>query len=113
MTHLASSSDVIKQRLRIAALRQANDVRLARADMKRRIARRELTAAEILLKPSSETETWRLESMLISQPNWGPDRTRRFLRAHRLAERTRIGALTEASRIELATDLSRGRRGIR
>lgn len=88
------------------ALARANRVRLARAELKRSIARGEVEAAEVVLECPWETESMTLTELLTSQRRWGRTRARKFLLGLALGENKRIGTLTERQRALLATELA-------
>ena len=56
---------------RLRALERANAVRLARAELKRRIAEGEASAADIILDPPAEAFSWAIGELLMSQRRWG------------------------------------------
>jgi hypothetical protein len=87
------------------ALRQANEVRAARARLKRRIASGELCAAEIVLSPPPHTGSWPLIELLRSQRQWGEKRCRRFLVRAQIDGRKPIGRLTDRQRRLIASQL--------
>ena len=91
------------------ALARANRVRLARAELKRSIARGEVDAAEVIRDCPWETESMTLAELLTSQRRWGRTRARKFLLALALNENKRLGTLTARQRLLLSTELaSRG-----
>lgn len=61
------------------ALGRANEIRLARAGLKRRLRAGDTTAAEVILSPPEEALTWPVGDLLLVQRGWGRDRMRRFL----------------------------------
>ena len=87
------------------ALEEANRVRLARAALKRAIARGEIGAANVVLDAPSETENMSLAELLGSQRRWGRTRVRRFLGSLALSEGKRLGSLTSRQRLLLAREL--------
>jgi hypothetical protein len=87
------------------ALERANQVRLARASVKRRIATGELDVVEVILECPWETRTMAIADLLASQRRWGLTRCRKFLASIPLSERKPVGALTERQRHALATML--------
>ena len=87
------------------ALARANRVRLARADLKRRIATGDLTAAAVILACPPEAHSMRVNDLLMSQRRWGQTRARRFLAQVPLSETKTIGSLTERQRRALAASL--------
>jgi hypothetical protein len=94
---------------RLRALEQANAVRLARAELKRRIAEGEVTAAQIILNCPDEARRWTVSELLVAQRRWGVTRCRKFLERNHISEIKPIGALTDRQRRVLAAQLeSRG-----
>jgi hypothetical protein len=63
----------------LQALERANAVRLARAELKRRVADREITAAEVILSSPWEAASMTVSDLLTSQHRWGHTRCRKFL----------------------------------
>ena len=90
---------------RLRALERANAVRLARAELKRRIAEGEASAADIILEPPEEALSWAIGELLMSQRRWGTTRCRKFLGRHHLTETKTLGALTDRQRRLLADEL--------
>jgi hypothetical protein len=90
---------------RMRALERANEIRLARAELKRRIADGEVSAADVILAPPREAATWALGELLTSQRRWGGTRCRKFLSQFQITETKAIGALTERQRGLLAAQL--------
>lgn len=88
------------------ALARANRVRLARADLKRRVATGQVSAAEVILDVPEEAETMEVFDLLASQRRWGTTRCRKFLQSVSLMENKTIGTLTERQRCAVATRLA-------
>ena len=88
------------------ALARANRVRLARAELKRSIARGDLEAADVVRDCPWETESMTLAELLTSQRRWGRTRARKFLLGVALNENKRLGTLTPRQRALLAAALS-------
>lgn len=89
----------------LRALERANRVRLARADLKRRIADGEISAAEVLLSAPWEASSMAIGDVLMSQRRWGSTRCRKFLAMFRISETKSVGSLTERQRLALAAQL--------
>jgi hypothetical protein len=87
------------------ALAHANRVRLARAALKRSIARGDMDAAEVIRDCPWETESMTLAELLTSQRRWGRTRSRKFLLALALSENKQLGTLTERQRHLLSNEL--------
>ena len=90
---------------RLRALERANAVRLARAELKRRIAEGEASAAEIILDPPAEALSWAIGELLMSQRRWGSTRCRKFLSRSHIIETKPVGTLTDRQRRMLASSL--------
>jgi hypothetical protein len=88
------------------ALERANLVRLARAELKRAIARGDVEAAEIVRDCPWETESMTLAELLTSQRRWGRTRARKFLVPLSLSENKQLGTLTERQRTLLSSELA-------
>ena len=88
------------------ALERANQVRLARAELKRRVANGDLTAAEVILTSPWEADSMEVADLLMSQRRWGRTRARKFLLAIPMTETKTIGSMTERQRRTLASMLT-------
>jgi hypothetical protein len=88
------------------ALERANSVRLARAELKRAIARGDRDAAEIVRDCPWETESMTIAELLTSQRRWGRTRARKFLMPLSLSENKQLGTLTPRQRRLLSTELA-------
>lgn len=80
-------------------------VRLARAELKRAIARGDMDAAEVVRNCPWETESMTIAELLTSQRRWGRTRARKFLVPLALNENKQLGTLTERQRRMLAQEL--------
>jgi hypothetical protein len=96
----------------LRALERANAVRLARAELKRRVGNGSLSAAEIILSCPQEAATMTVSELLLSQRRWGDTRCRKFLQGCELPETKVIGSLTERQRVTLAAGLENGGRPV-
>jgi len=90
---------------RLRALERANEIRLARAELKRRIAEGEVSAADVLLDPPCEAGSWAIGELLMSQRRWGSSRCRKFLFRNHITETKPVSALTDRQRRLLASQL--------
>jgi hypothetical protein len=88
------------------ALARANRVRLARAELKRAIARGDVEVIEVIRECPWETESMTLAELLTSQRRWGRTRARKFLIGLALSENKRLATLTPRQRALLSTALS-------
>ena len=89
----------------LQALARANQVRLARAALKRAIAGGEVSVAEVVVEAPWESKTMSISELLASQHRWGRTRSRKFLSALGLGENKRVKTLTARQRGLVATAL--------
>src|SRR5436309_1428656 len=89
----------------LQALQRANEVRLARAALKRRVSSGEISVAEVILACPTEVEGMAVSDLLMSQRRWGRTRCRNFLAAVPISENKQIGTLTERQRQAVAARL--------
>jgi hypothetical protein len=90
---------------RLRALERANKVRLARAELKRRIALGDVSAAEVILACPWHASSWSVGELLMSQRRWGHTRCRKFLNRNQISENKPIGTLTDRQKRMLASQL--------
>jgi len=99
------------------ALERANEVRLARAELKRKVAFGEVDVAEVILHCPSEAQGMAVADLLRSQRRWGQIRCRKLLAALPMSEKLpmselkTVGSLTERQRQALAEVLSSAETG--
>ena len=92
------------------ALERANAVRLARAELKRKVAMDQIDVAAVVLNCPWEAESMAVADLLMSQRRWGQTRCRKFLAQVPMSERKTIGSMTDRQRRTLATMLSSAER---
>ena len=90
---------------RLRALERANEVRLARAELKRRIAEGEVSAADVIIANPPAASSWTVGELLMSQRRWGRTRCYKFLNRNQIGELKPVGKLTERQRQMLAVQL--------
>jgi hypothetical protein len=90
----------------LRALEQANRVRLARAELKRKVALQETSVVEVIRTCPWEAETMAISDLLTSQRRWGRARCRRLLVSLGIPENKQIGTFTERQRSALVGGLS-------
>lgn len=95
----------VPQHLR--ALERANKVRLARAELKRAIARGDMDAAEVVRRCPWEATSMTIAELLTSQRGWGRTRARKFLMPLLIGENKRLGTLTERQRHLVVRELAK------
>jgi hypothetical protein len=93
------------------ALERANKVRLARAELKRRVALGEIEVADVVLACPWEAQSMAVADLLMSQRRWGQTRCRKFLAQVPMSEKKTIGSLTERQQRTLAEMLRAAERG--
>jgi hypothetical protein len=96
--------DAAPQHLR--ALEQANRVRLARADLKRRVAMQQTSVVDVIGDCPWQAESMSISDLLMSQRRWGRARCRRLLLSLGIPENKQIGTFTERQRTALVAGLS-------
>ncbi len=106
---MRDTATMCREPQRLRALERANEIRLARAELKRRIAGGSVSVAEIILDPPHEATSWAIGEMLISQRRWGSTRCRKFLIRNQISETKPLIALTERQRRLLADQLGSSR----
>ena len=87
------------------ALAQANEVRLARAALKRAIKAGDASAADVVRDCPAEVDTMTVSELLRSQRRWGRTRVRKFLIPLAVNENRELGRLTVRQRTELSRRL--------
>lgn len=93
----------------LRALQLANQVRLARAELKRRVRGGQVSVSEVVRSCPWEAHSMPIGELLMSQQRWGQARSRRVLRPIGVPENKPVGQLTERQRLALVAALeSRG-----
>ena len=92
---------------RMEALKRANDIRIARAKLKKDLKAGRANIVTLLLDPPEYTETMKVFSMLISVPKYGRVKTNRVLNQCRISPSKTLGGLSSRQRRELASQLRR------
>jgi hypothetical protein len=90
------------------ALERANAVRLARAELKRRVADGDTSVGDVILSSPWEAESMTVADLLTSQRRWGHTRCRKFLQCIPMSENKTIGSMTVRQRTALAQALRSG-----
>jgi hypothetical protein len=87
------------------ALARANQVRLARAALKRDVCAGRRGVTEVIVDSPWEADSMSLSELLCSQRRWGRARSRKLLSSIALSEGKRVGTLTERQRRLLVVTL--------
>ena len=103
---MSATATVVRAPQHMRALEYANRIRLARAELKRSVARGEINAAEVILSSPDEATRMTVAELLMSQRRWGRTRCRKLLASIPLSETKTIGSMTERQRVALATLLN-------
>jgi hypothetical protein len=87
------------------ALARANQVRLARAALKRDVSAGRRSVVEVITDSPWEADSMSLSELLCSQRRWGRARSRKLLASAALGEGKKVGSMTERQRRILASAL--------
>jgi hypothetical protein len=88
------------------ALERANEVRTARAELKRGVAYGEINVSEVILHCPWEARSMEVADLLMSQHRWGLRRSRKLLAVLPMSEDKRLGSMTDRQRAMLAALLT-------
>jgi hypothetical protein len=91
----------------LRALARANKVRLARAELKRAIARGDTDVAEVIRSCPWEATSMNVAELLKAQRRWGRTRARKFLIPLQIGENKELGTLTERQRRLVMAELAK------
>jgi S13-like H2TH domain len=88
---------------RFAALQRANEIRTARAQLKKRLepGAGGLTVSQILANPPDYVETMKVYDLLMAIPKWGITKSLNAMRAVDIAPGKTVGGLSPRQRREL------------
>jgi hypothetical protein len=87
------------------ALARANEVRLARAQLKRDIAAGRVDPLDVVNNPADEYRTMKVHDLLLAQPYWGEYRTKNTLSRCMMSQQRTLGDLTPRQRGLLRDEL--------
>ncbi len=103
---MTATATIASQPDRLLALERANEIRRARAQLKRRIGAGHLSAAQVILDCPPEARRWPVAALLACQRHWGSTTCCKFLARNQISEAKRIGELTERQRRLLPAQLA-------
>jgi len=109
MNAIATDAPPYPQYMR--ALERANEVRVARAELKRGVAFGDVDAAEVILYCPWEARSMTVSELLICQHSWGASRCRKILGLLPISERKTVGSMTDRQRHALAALVGAQRAG--
>ena len=92
---------------RSRALAKANEVRLARAQLKQEVAAGRIGLAQVVANPPACAQTAKVRQLLLAVPRMGPARADRVAAHCRIAHAKTIGGLSDRQRTELLALLGR------
>lgn len=92
---------------RMEALKRANDIRTARAKLKKDLKASRASINAILLDPPEYVMTAKVFDMLLAVPKYGRVKTNRILNQCRISPSKTIGGLSDRQRAELVSLLRR------
>ena len=92
---------------RMEALKRANDIRTARAKLKKDLKAGRASINTVLLDPPEYVMTAKVFDMLLAVPKYGRVKTNRILNQCRISPSKTIGGLSERQRAELVNQLRR------
>ena len=90
----------------LRALERANAVRIARAELKRRVAFGDIDAADVVLSCPWQAHSMPVGELLMSQRRWGSSRARKLLALLPISETKSMGSMTDRQRRALAALLA-------
>jgi hypothetical protein len=86
----------------LRALNRANEVRLARAELKRKVGEGRIAVGDVIMESPWEAESMTVADLLMSQRRWGLTRCRKLLTQIPVSETKTVGSLTPRQRQALA-----------
>ena len=92
---------------RMDALQRANDIRTARARLKRELKAGQTSIHQLLIDPPEYLETAKVFDMLLAVPKYGRVKVNKVLQQCRISPSKTIGGLSERQRAELVSLLRR------
>lgn len=104
--HLSAGSTRSLDR-RLSALKQANEVRIARAKLKQDLREGKVRLAEILTAEPEYVSTAQVRDLILAVPKIGPAKAARMLSTVRVSQSKSVGSLSDRQRAHLVELLSR------
>ena len=92
---------------RMEALKRANQIRSARAQLKRDLKGGRRSIHDLLLEPPTYVETAKVADMLLAVPKYGRVKVNKVLQLCRISPSKTIGGLSQRQRAELVSMLRR------
>jgi hypothetical protein len=101
----SSSSERLEQRM--VALKRANDIRTARANLKKELRQGEAEIVDLLAAPPDYLHTAKFFDLLVAVPKYGEVKTYRLLNRCRLSPNKTIGSMSQRQRREVISFLEK------
>lgn len=92
---------------RLTSLELANEIRFARARLKKQIAAGQVSAVDTLQTPPGYAHTMKVATLLDAIPGWGPRKVQKTLRRVKIADGKTVGGLTAMRRNMLVAHLEK------
>lgn len=86
---------------RMEALNRANEIRVARAQLKRDLKQRRVRIEQVIANPPDYVLTAKVYDMLVAVPRLGRVKVGRLLTQCRISQSKTVGGLSERQRTEL------------
>ena len=86
---------------RMEALNRANEIRVARAQLKRDLKQRRIRIEQVIADPPEYVLTAKVYDMLVAVPRLGRVKVGRLLTQCRISQSKTVGGLSERQRAEL------------
>lgn len=90
---------------RMDALQRANDIRIKRARLKKKIKAGKVSPARIVAEPAPELHTMKLFDVLLATPKIGRVKANKIVQRARVSPSKTLGGLTDRQRGELLPQL--------
>src|SRR3954453_9613983 len=103
---MGDTATVVAAPQHLRALEQANRVRLARAELKRRVATQQTSVVDVILSCPWQADSMSISDLLMSQKRWGRARCRRLLVSLGVPENKQMVRLPERQRLALPAVLA-------
>jgi hypothetical protein len=86
---------------RSSALKRANKIRVARAQLKKELRKGNIPLGPILAAPPEHVSTAKVVDLLVALPKVGPAKAARLLNKARISQTKTVGELSPRQRIQL------------
>ena len=92
---------------RMVALTKANEIRTARAQLKRDLKAGKISIQKLIMDPPEYLETAKVFDMMLAVPKYGRVKVNKILQTCRISPSKTIGGLSDRQRAELVGLLKR------